>query len=495
MTKDELLSKYKNNNYSVDTELTNRIRESSSRNPVAESLQKPANPNNATFLSKPDDNPIEAGLKSAGNVPSSAVNLGVNITEAALHPVETVKGIFNAIVGGGGKLRDKLAEGIDTLTHSKVGSTALGAGQTNEQATQTFEALQNSLIERYGSLEAAQKTATEDPVGFGSDVVGILTATGQLGKLNAITDASKAKLAETVAPKVDAAALTQMQKAIELNPTDIRRIKKPNVAGKDPAEWLLEKGFKGSQDSIISDLDEFWTNSKSEVDAGLKEIDVRIPAEEAVSAQNTLKVLKDTFEGTIGNEKLVERIDAELAKPDYSLDELNEIKRLADNELSIFKTTGDIKQGATARGLFNVRDELKTLIEDKAAENGFDNVRDLNKDTQVAYEISESMKKRLDVKSKLPELGLRDGILAVGGFATGGALTAVGAVVAKKVIESAAFRTHLAQILKSLTKEKKAELNDALKNRNYEVITSFLIPLVNEFENSQEEDPLEEKTQ
>ena len=81
---------------------------------------------------------------------------------------------------------------------------------------------------------------------------------------------------------------------------------------------------------------------------------------------------------------------------------------MADAELNIFKVTGDIKNGATSRGLFNVRDQLKTLIEDEAALNGFADVKKLNKETQVSYEIADALQKRLNTEGRLSEWGLRD---------------------------------------------------------------------------------------
>jgi len=42
----------------------------------------------------------------------------------------------------------------------------------------------------------------------------------------------------------------------------------------------------------------------------------------------------------------------------------------------------------------NLRDELKTFIEDMATDNGVPNIKELNKKTQVSKEISDALKSR-----------------------------------------------------------------------------------------------------
>lgn len=495
-TTQELLSKFRANSYQTDAPLSASSSAMSNRNPIAEEMGLEKKPNevvnNVPFQSSPDDSGLEAGLKAAGNVPASTYNFGKNIVSAATSPIETGKGVFNIITGLGGQIQNQLSKLVEKTT----GAQNFGRFE-NKEAQQTIDSLEQSLVERYGSLEAAQKTATEDPFGFGADVVGILTGTGvtrvpaittAINKVEDINTAAKTRIANRVSGTVNDMAVGQMQKAINLNPSDIRRIKQPNIAGKDPAEWLLERNFKGSQESIANNLDEYRFTTKSQVDDGLAQLSNRVPASEANSAQNTLRVLKETFEGTVGNEPLLRSLDDMLAKNDYTLSELNDIKRLADQELNIFKSTGALKESATAKGLFNVRDELKTLIENKAAEQGFDAVKQLNKETQVAREISDAMKKRLDVSSKLPEFGLTDWIVAGGGVASGNVLPAAGIVISKQILQSPQFRTYLANSIKNLSPEQSTAVAEAVNSGNRMRVFEVLAPVINEYQNALGED-------
>lgn len=113
------------------------------------------NPYGAFFRASPDDNPLEAGAKTLGNLPSSLFSLGKGIVKAVVNLPETVKAVGQTAAGG-----------AEALTGLDV------AGPESEQA---FEVAKGFLKQRYGSWENLQKTATEDPVGFALDILSVPT--------------------------------------------------------------------------------------------------------------------------------------------------------------------------------------------------------------------------------------------------------------------------------------------------------------------------------
>jgi len=120
----------------------------------------------AVFRSTPGENGLNAGLKAIGNLPSSFLNLGKGIVNAISHPIDTVTGLGHLAAGG-------MEKGIDALAgFSKEDTTNLPENLKLNQ--QTFDAFKSALVNRYGSLENAQKTATEDPAGFGADVMSLM---------------------------------------------------------------------------------------------------------------------------------------------------------------------------------------------------------------------------------------------------------------------------------------------------------------------------------
>ncbi len=161
--------------------------------------QPEVNPYGATFRATGNETGLQAGLKSAGNLPSSAINFGKGIVDMVSSPIQTGKGLLDAVIGGGAKLRDLAATGIDKATGSKYGSVALGKGATD---TKTIDAIGGVIKDRYGSLENAQKTAIEDPFGVGSDIVGLLSGGAALAGKSAQAGVLASKVARVATAPV-----------------------------------------------------------------------------------------------------------------------------------------------------------------------------------------------------------------------------------------------------------------------------------------------------
>lgn len=111
------------------------------------------------FPSSPTDSGLMAGGKAIANLPGSVYQTGKSLVQAVANPIDTLKGVGSAIRGG----FEKFTPGV----------------QDNEQ---NFDAVVDSFKQRYGSLESAQKTATEDPFGFGSDVLALFSGVGGVAK-------------------------------------------------------------------------------------------------------------------------------------------------------------------------------------------------------------------------------------------------------------------------------------------------------------------------
>lgn len=163
-------------------------------------LQEPAQPAvdtyGALFPSAPTDNGLVAGAKAVGNLPTSGYNFVKGIATAARHPIDTLNGIGNAVLGG-------INKGVEKLTGYQI-----ERGESGAQKNATFDALAGALKDRYGSLENLQRTATNDPFGFGSDVfsileggAGLLGKTGELGNIVSKVGGTAARPLEAAAAK------------------------------------------------------------------------------------------------------------------------------------------------------------------------------------------------------------------------------------------------------------------------------------------------------
>lgn len=121
----------------------------------------------ATFAASPEDNPLVAGFKALGNIPSSVYGVGAGLVNAALHPIQTVENLGSAAIGG-----------VENLTGENQGNP--------DQYQQTANSLGQAFMQRYGSLANLQNTATNDPFGFGADVASILAGGAGLADRGAL---------------------------------------------------------------------------------------------------------------------------------------------------------------------------------------------------------------------------------------------------------------------------------------------------------------------
>lgn len=128
----------------------------------------------AFFPSNKNDNPLIAGAKAIGNLPKSIYEFGKGIVSAVSHPIQTVKTVGNILGQGGEKvLENTVGKGIEAITGQEI----------QKQDTPEFDAFAKIMKDRYGSLENLQKTATEDPFGFGADLLGLIEGgAGLVGK-------------------------------------------------------------------------------------------------------------------------------------------------------------------------------------------------------------------------------------------------------------------------------------------------------------------------
>lgn len=134
------------------------------------------------FPAREDDGILETGLKAAGNVVPSALNLGMGLIDIALNPIDTAKSIFSITKGAGERLGREVLE--QTPLKDRVDEVEKSE---NEQA---FEQLLGFVKDNYYGTENLQRTITNDPFGTGIDILGLLTGGATLtGKLNKATGA------------------------------------------------------------------------------------------------------------------------------------------------------------------------------------------------------------------------------------------------------------------------------------------------------------------
>jgi hypothetical protein len=135
---------------------------------------------------QPQSSPSVGGF--LGNAIGSVGNLIGGAANAVMHPIQAVQNIGNAVVGAG-------EEGLNTV----------GGTNFNNDQTQSFDAIKNFYVNRYGSPQAFLKTAYTDPAGFLADASILFTGGGSA--LSALGDAGEAGAAADAVNAGDAIAM------------------------------------------------------------------------------------------------------------------------------------------------------------------------------------------------------------------------------------------------------------------------------------------------
>lgn len=227
------------------------------------SADQPTDGYSPTFAYTGQESGLEAGLKAAGNLPGSAINLGKGLVSAISSPIETAKTIGSTVVGFGEKL------GREVLERTPLASRVNQVSESdNERA---FNQLTSMLKNRYGSLEALAKTATEDPFAFGTDVVTLASGgAGLLGKsaqfsgavskvgstATKLATAPITKTAEFVSPLVSKTSRYVTSQATGLNPETITELVKNPAAFKGVTSESRVQTANAVKDALESRLSE-----------------------------------------------------------------------------------------------------------------------------------------------------------------------------------------------------------------------------------------------
>lgn len=197
-----------------------------------------------TFPLTGNETPLTAGLKATGNLPSSIARFGKGVFDLVANPIQSAKGLLSV---GAGAIEQ-----------------AIPGQQVNEPA---FDAFVQAIKERYGSLDALQKTAVEDPFSFGADIASLIGGGAALAGRGAEAANLASKVARGVTQPVSRAttAASDLAKATTrfgvsqgtgLNPETITQILKNPQALKSVNPELRVQTAQAVADVLDTRLEE-----------------------------------------------------------------------------------------------------------------------------------------------------------------------------------------------------------------------------------------------
>lgn len=444
-----------------------------------------ASTNGSIFPAETGEGPLKAGLKATGNVPSSAFNLGKNVVQAAIHPIRTVEGLGDT---AGGAIR----AGIEKATGKNL------PGHDSESAQKmddTFHTVANSLKDRYGSLENLQRTATNDPVGFGSDVLSLITGGAGLAKdipgvskiastasdiakpmtniPSAVNDVARGKVADVLkgsaqkditkvlAPTKEVDKQITQQVAPELAKRNIIAFSRKGLSSK-VADQLEMSGH---------DIDEAWQALPADSKEPVKPIIDALENSKSKFMVDGVVVEPTAWKAADDLQKTI--LDVAKDNPEISSESLRRVRQIWDE--SIARNKG-FNKDLSDQDKLTVKKEATGAIR-KVLADSHPNIAKLNAEYTLWSKVDDVLSNTIKRKTG-QDRPLGEKVLAAGGIGGGAASAGLkGAVIGASTVAAITLATK-STLWRTLSATTKNKLADAIVARNPVEIKRILIPIV-----------------
>lgn len=155
----------------------------------------------------------------------------------------------------------------------------------------------------------------------------------------------------------------------------------------DIGKWILDRTKPWNKQEIAEQLIQHAEKTRWAVDEALASIPTYF---KNPTAKKALLQIRADLEWKTGLEWSIAKIDELLSKPDYTLSELNAIKRELDEMYNLYTKSTDPTAWLKAQWLRNVRADLRKFIEDEAEKYGV-GIRKLNNETATARGLAEGI--------------------------------------------------------------------------------------------------------
>lgn len=381
------------------------------------------------------------------------------ITEVLPQPVRsTLSKVGEKIGQGFNFITDKVAQ---TKLFSEVGSLE-AQGYINPQTAPELYKLKENLGTASAGGEIANTILAADQI---TKTGQQLVNTGKVGatKLNeTVTNAS-----QQVKQKLQSVASGQpeviMNRVARLTPTSFNKFK--NISGQTPGEYLTKTGNFGTPDKIVMRETEKFINSMNSVDTALE----KLPGVYKSS------YVEEAFKGLI--EKAQAQSSGSIRPPFYNemvqllskynasgltQKEINIVKRMFEKNVKLADrgVAAQINADAVKKATY-IDDALRNWQIDTASKLGFENIRAMNKQTQISRTLANELGKQIVGKSGLNGLNITDWIMLSGGDAA-----SISGFLTKKFFSDPGVQARIAQFLNKaeITPEIKAILNPTQEN-------------------------------
>lgn len=262
--------------------------------------------------------------------------------------------------------------------------------------------------------------------------------------------------------KSDEVASSILQRQLKLNPVTGNQKFQEISGGMLPGDYLVQKGIFDTREEAVNKLAQDWAKSYNLKKETLKLLPDQYtfnPANEALKELTDYEA-KTGVAGTSGKftKRINELLNASKSRG-LTLNEIDDIKNIYENTVKLGYGK-EINTIGTERAT-RIDNALRNFIEEKASAQGFTNVKELNKNTQLSRFLAQAIEDKIAGQSSNNFLTLTDTIIGAGATIDPSALVVL---AGKKIIGSEKVQAELAKrFAKSISKDIKAEVSQSTK--------------------------------
>ena len=330
-------------------------------------------------------------------------------------------------------------------TGAEAASYAVGGGalpQLGKQSLLKF-ARQEALSGGLGGFGASTQQAVEEAKtvqeGLGAIAKGTALGTGiGLAGGGILGGASRIPSAvRSITPTSE----TIMNRVARLTPTDAKKFEK--LAGKSHGKYLEETGNFGRPDEIVTNEASKFVQSMKDVDDTLAQLPGTYKPKELIDVITPLEDRLVRVQSPDAGRVI--QLRNKLNTTGLNMSEINEIKRLYERNVKL--AYNKLNNPDAVELATNLDNRLREWQVKQADMLGFENIKELNKQTQLARFVADKLGEQLVGKSGLDGMNITDWIML-----SGGDPTSVAGLITKKFFSSPGIQSRIARFLSKAEK-------------------------------------------
>jgi len=371
---------------------------------------------------------------------------------------------IGAVVEGGLKLllpqtaEDKLKEIADNLGEAvaqnpKVQKLAQRYADADPKTQEAIDAIGGvvALASEFVGAGVAKRGAN---VAVDVTQQGLKNTGKVIGDVATQTAKNISNVAGDVVPSRTRITNQQVTRALDLTQGDVKNI---NLStNNEVGNWLSENNLiRNNVDETRSAVKELGDTSYEQVRQEIAKVPLKYSKLDVPRYEQALQQIIKQTDTVPGLEDVSSEAKSLLKKKNVNLSDVQRVKELMDEQFSLYKVTGDVKESTQKEGLAKIRTEIKEFIEKEVQTNSGQDIRKLNNNVATARTLEQAIEERST--RGLTRSNIKLGDLGVFGAASaiGSPLAGAVAVVAKKIIETPTIRLRFAKWLNSLSDRKK----------------------------------------